>query len=106
MSTTTGPQADQFANGVTSAHNVWSVARYGTTVVTTFDGQSDDMEMATEQDAIEEYADMVAALNDNDTRCAVYALCENPATRMYDFGAVGNVPSCERCAERTDRLKR
>jgi hypothetical protein len=37
-----------------------------------------------------------------DVLCQWYALCENPATGTMPHPVLGNVPICERCAERVD----
>lgn len=58
--TTTAPVADQYQEG-TNNGMTFSVARYGTLVVTTCDMGSDDEQFATEAQAIEAFADMVEA---------------------------------------------
>lgn len=63
MDTTTfEPTADQTARGYTAEGEQYSIARYGTTVVVTIGEDSDDLPMATEQEAILEFFGMVEAL--------------------------------------------
>jgi hypothetical protein len=38
--------------------------------------------------------------------CRAYAMCDRMAVTLYDFGAVGLIPTCQRCADKTDRLRR
>jgi len=55
---------DQFASGVTSGGERWSVARFGALVVTTVSGASDDELWPDARAARREFADRVAALTD------------------------------------------
>lgn len=59
------PVADQYAAGTNAEGEQWSLARYGTQVVLTIDGYTDDIQCPTEQEAVVEYEGMLAELSDS-----------------------------------------
>lgn len=65
---TANPTPDQYTSGKT-----WSLARYGTTIVTTastVNGEvSDDIQFATEAEAIQEFANLSDPDFDGDYEC-------------------------------------
>lgn len=38
-------------------------------------------------------------------RCAYFTLCDRPAVTVLDCGPVGDIPACQRCADKVDRLR-
>lgn len=36
--------------------------------------------------------------------CQWYALCDNPANGLRDHPVIGDVPICQRCDDKTERL--
>lgn len=37
--------------------------------------------------------------------CEVFLLCDNEATTTYDAGPLGEVPACQRCADKMELLE-
>jgi hypothetical protein len=60
----TNPSPDQYAEGVTAEGLAWSLARYGTLVVTRIGDDGDDIELASPEDARREFAALVGALTE------------------------------------------
>lgn len=44
-------------------------------------------------------------MTDTET-CRVFLLCENPATTVHTSAHAGQVPACQRCADKMGRLNR
>lgn len=36
--------------------------------------------------------------------CQVFLLCDNEATTTYDASPLGEVPACQRCADKMERI--